>query len=461
MKNSTAITKHLFQGAFLIGAIAVIAVGASFFGTNAVALVMTTIIAAVYGLGALELRQFRQATATLTNALARLAQTPATLDDLLRQLHPSLQTAVRLRIEGERVTLPGPAMTPYLVGLLVMLGMLGTFIGMVVTFSGASFALEGTTDLAAIRAALAAPIKGLGLAFGTSVAGVAASAMLGLMSALSRRERLQSAQTLDGQIATTLREFSHAHQRQETFKAIQAQSQALPVVATQLQAMMQQIEHMNARLNETLVNNQERFHSDIKTTYSELAVSVDKSLKDSLGQSAQTASESLKPVLAAALEGIARDASLMHERMVNTAQTQLDGLANRLGEQMQGQNASTLAEISRLVSTSDDLLRVRISAEVSWLEQHGARMDQLTSALRNELGALRTEEAARGDAAVARLSDLQTAVTAHLTTLGTALEAPITRLIHTASEAPRAAAEVIGQLRHEIAHSVARDNELL
>ena len=89
--------------------------------------------------------------------------------------------------------LPGPALTPYLVGLLVMLGMLGTFLGMVVTLNGAVFALEGTSDLQAIRSAFAAPIKGLGLAFGTSVAGVASSAMLGLMSALSRRERMQAA----------------------------------------------------------------------------------------------------------------------------------------------------------------------------------------------------------------------------------------------------------------------------
>jgi hypothetical protein len=62
---------------------------------------------------------------------------------------------------------------------------------------------------------------------------------------------------------------------------------------------------------------------------------------------------------------------------------------------------------------------------------------------------------------VARLSELQTAVTMHLSTLGTALEAPITRLIETASEAPKAAAEVIGQLRQEISVSVARDNALL
>jgi uncharacterized phage infection (PIP) family protein YhgE len=88
-------------------------------------------------------------------------------------------------------------------------------------------------------------------------------------------------------------------------------------------------------------------------------------------------------------------------------------------------------------------------------------MAQLASLLRVELGALREAEAVRGNAAVERLGELQTALTRHLTSLGTALEDPITRLIQTASEAPRAAAEVIGKLRQEISSSVARDNELL
>ena len=135
---------------------------------------------------------------------------------------------MRLRIEGERVGLPGPALTPYLAGLLVLLGMLGTFLGMVVTLNGTGMALESATDLQAIRASLAAPVKGLGLAFGTSVAGVAASAMLGLVSALCRRDRLQAAQLLDARIATTLRVFSLAHQREESFKLLQRQARRCP-----------------------------------------------------------------------------------------------------------------------------------------------------------------------------------------------------------------------------------------
>ena len=515
--------KNLFTGAFLLGAAAVVWVGVGFIGANFLALVMTAIIAAVYVFGALELRQFRQASASLTASLTAIPDQLTHLGDWIDRVPPSLQNPVRLRIEGERIGLPGPALTPYLVGLLVMLGMLGTFLGMVVTLNGAAFSMEGTTDLQAIRAALAAPIKGLGLAFGTSVAGVATSAMLGLMSALSRRERMLTAQLLDTKIATELRGFSLTHQRQETYKALQFQAQALPEVVDKLQLMMAQMERMSQQLNERLLTNQESFHGEVKIIYSELASSVDKSLKDSLTHSAQAAGESIKPVVEAAMREIAKEAHLLHERVIDTAQMQLDGLSERLGvsaatlqanqatgdrqrldawmgslqamaaalnrewqqtgaqtlaqqqeicntltrtaqeitDQTQTSASHTLGEITRLTTCSEELIRSRIASEANWMEQHSARMDQVASLLRDELGALRNEEASRGHAAVERLGELQTALTRHLTTLGTALEEPITRLIETASEAPRAAADVIGQLRQEMSSSIARDNELL
>ena len=114
-----------------------------------------------------------------------------------------------------------------------------------------------------------------------------------------------------------------------------------------------------------------------------------------------------------------------------------------------------------MLASSEALVQTRIAAEAQWTAQHNQRAEELSSLLREELSALRQAEDARGQAAVARLAELQSTVTAHLSTLGTALEAPITRLIETASEAPKAAAEVIGQLRQEISVSVARDNALL
>jgi hypothetical protein len=135
--------------------------------------------------------------------------------------------------------------------------------------------------------------------------------------------------------------------------------------------------------------------------------------------------------------------------------------AQGITESAQTSASKTLHEIQRLMAISEELVHARIASEADWTQQHNERMDQAVSLLRGELAALRDEEALRGKAAVERLGELQTALTLHLSTLGTALEAPITRLIETASEAPRAAAEVIGKLRQEVSSSAARDNELL
>jgi hypothetical protein len=135
--------------------------------------------------------------------------------------------------------------------------------------------------------------------------------------------------------------------------------------------------------------------------------------------------------------------------------------AQEITAHTQTQATETLAEITRLMASSEALMRERIASEAQWTAGHQERAQALTNVLRQELSALRDAEDTRGQTAVARLGELQTAVTAHLTTLGTALEEPITRLIETASEAPKAAAEVIGQLRQEISVSVARDNALL
>lgn len=560
-----------FAVAFAIGLMTVTWVGLGFVGSSWIALVMTAVIAGVYLLGAFELRQFRAATASLAAALADIPQPLPDIGVWLVGVHPSLQNSVRLRIEGERVALPGPALTPYLVGLLVMLGMLGTFLGMVVTFKGAVFALEGSTDLHAIRSALAAPIKGLGLAFGTSVAGVAASAMLGLLSAISRRERVDVARQLDSRIATVFRPFSLAHQRQETFKALQVQAYALPDVVDKLQAMMEGMERRSQQLNEQLLGSQAQFHREVSVAYTGLADTVGLSLNDSLTASARMAGESIKPVVEAAMTEIAQESKRLHERVSDAAQTQLKGLSaqfsattrtvsetwttalqnhartsesqvngldralaaftdtfeqrsgallatvneavsrsqsdqasadrqrlqawtqamesmaatlhgewQRVGAQSLAQQQAvcqtlektageitqrssdqasrTLADMTRLLAQSEALIRSRMDSEADWMKQHGDRMDQLASVWRTELGALREEEATRGNAAVERLGELQAALATHLATLGAALEAPMTRLMQTASEVPQAAAGVIAQLRQEISRIAEQDN---
>ena len=524
----------LFAIAFLLGAIAVVWMGSSFIDSDKLALTVTVAIGCVYTIGFVELLQFRQATSTLSSALRALPATAlagtSVLDDWLKKLHPSLQNAVRLRIEGERVGLPAPVITPYLVGLLVMLGLLGTFVGMVETLKGAVFALEGTTELQAIRAGLAAPINGLSMAFGTSVAGVATSALLGLVSTLSRRERMLATRQLDNNAATVFRDFSLSHNRQETYKALQSQAQALPDVAEKLNALAQKLERMGDTLGDKLIANQNQFHEAVTSVYTELASSVDRSLKQSLAESGRLAGESIKPLVQEAMTGIGKEAQNTHRQLTITAQEQLQALSGawqeglgahqrsnevliagmstsfesfntqfeqtsasmllqqaagdkeRLGHwtdslgQVQEQAVTQLADASRvftgelqqlgnaqqvsLKTVTQDFESMSGALTAQW-QQAGEQMDTLTSTLGTQLTTLRHEEELRGQAAAERMAGLEETVAGHLATLGKELEEPMTRLIQTASETPRAAAEVIGHLRREISNNIERDNTLL
>ncbi|MCO8609149.1 DUF802 domain-containing protein [Burkholderia multivorans] len=313
---------------FAAGLLAVCWIAAGYVGSNPLASAVTLLIGACYVAGAWELLRYRQATAALSRAVAALAEPPARLDAWLDTLPAGLRGAVRARIDGTRVALPGPALTPYLVGLLVLLGMLGTLLGMVVTLKGTGAALESATDLDAIRASLIAPVKGLGFAFGTSIAGVATSAMLGLLSALVRRERSEAAQQLDARIATTLRVHTPAHRRDESFRLLQQQADTMPALVDRLQTMMTTLEARSVALHERQLESQQAFFDRTEQAYARLASSVGASLQESAAESARVAGAALQPVVAATMTGLAQEMSALRDTVSGAVQRQLDGLTN-------------------------------------------------------------------------------------------------------------------------------------
>lgn len=321
--------RSVMAAIFGAGLAVILWVGWGFWGTSPLALAMTFVMGGVYVMGAYELMRFRAATSSLIAALSADASTPIVdLEGWLASMHPALRNPVRQRIEGERVALPGPALTPYLVGLLVMLGMLGTFLGMVVTFNGAVFALEASSSLESIRAALAAPIKGLGLSFGTSVAGVAGSAMLGLLSAMARSERLQAVRLLDATIPKAFRLFSAAHRREAMFHALQTQAQAMPLIAERLQGLAQGLELRHQQLCEQMLAQQQTFHRDTTSAYTKLASAVGTSLQDSLNTSARQAGDTIRPVVEQAMSALAQESQCAHERLRDATEVQMHALSS-------------------------------------------------------------------------------------------------------------------------------------
>ena len=558
-------------------------------GGNPLALAVTALIAAFYLAGAFELHRFGQATAGLAQAIAELSGPPPELRPWLEHVPPSLRSAVRRRIEGEPAALPGPALTPYLAGLLVLLGMLGTFLGMVLTLRGTGLALENATDLQAVRGSLVAPVKGLGLAFGTSVAGVATSAALGLLSALGRRERARVAHALDACLGGALRAFSAPARREASLQLLQRQADLMPTLVDRLQAMMETMERQAREADARLIASQDAFHAGAAAAYQGLADAVDRSLKDSLAQSARIASATLQPVAEAALTGIARETAALHATLSETVQRQsaalserleataaqvadtwqgalarheqasrgasaalehaldrfgttfeqrsaalLDGVAARHAE-WRDDAAAALTRLAREGATlhervadaaarqlenvtarlddtarhvtdgwrdalarheqagaqAADQARATLTAATTTFERHAAslldglerrqqtqqaaaaaREDQRAAAFEHALGQMAAslqqawrEAGAEAVAQQQRLCETMEHTARDITTQAAeqarATLADIGRLVDTAAEAPRAAAEVIGELRQKLSDSMARDNALL
>lgn len=538
--------------AFALGAVVVLWMGAGFIQSSPLALLVTLLIAAAYVAGFVELLRYQQATASLDAALDNSSQPVDDLSNWLANLHPSLRFAVRQRIAGEAIGLPAPVITPYLVGLLVMLGLLGTFIGMVETLQGAVGALQGSTELEAVREGLAAPIQGLGMAFATSVAGITASAMLGLISTLSRRQRLESSRRLDGEMAGLFQAHSLSHQRRETYAAMRSQAEALPQVAGQLGELAEQLNQHIGQLSEQLTQNQQRLQDDLLSRYQQLSDSVEAALQTSLRDGAKAAAESIEPAVSEVLKGLNSASLDTQQRLGDVVENHLQSLTAKvdtlsetlqqrwqaesdaqqqrqqtllasveqqvaaghtsfterlqsLGEQIatsnrewlsqqqsseqerlnqwqqslqhsadqlkdastalaqQGQQQLTdaQAQLSDLAKQGETLIAQRQNQEAQWHTTLEAQIDKLTATIGERLEALNQSETQRSDAAIAGLERLQETSARQLAELGSALEAPMTRLIETASETPRAAADVIEKLRAEISNNVARDNELL
>jgi hypothetical protein len=539
----------LLLSVFTLGLAAIGWIVIGYVGNNPLGTAIALLIGAGYLAGAFELFRYRQATATLHQAVDELTEPPTELGPWLERLHPNLRHAVRLRVEGERTALPAPAMTPYLVGLLVLLGMLGTLLGMMATLRGTGSALGSASDLQAIRGSLAAPVNGLAFAFGTSIAGVASSAMLGLLSALIRGERLQAVQALDEKIATTLRIHSQAHQREEAFRLLQQQTVAMPALVERLQMMAATLEQHSAATHERQHADREAFHRHTEETYTRLARSVEQSLQASVADSTRTAASLLQPMIESTLASLAHESAAIQAKVGDAVQRQLDGLsagfdttarivtgiwtdalaqhrqtneahARDLGDALAHfaatfeQRSSTLldnvakrldASADRAADTWQSALskqdavhaelaernQLALAAASETFESHAAALVQtvdrshaeLQSALQSrdeerlsawtqKLDAISTELGAQwkaaGDASASRQQAICDTLEHTAATIATQAEAAasrtqaeIARLVDAASEAPRVAAEVVGELRQKLSDSMVRDTAML
>ncbi|MDY0745754.1 hypothetical protein SNE35_14635 [Paucibacter sp. R3-3] len=378
-----------------------------------VALVMTVLIAVFFAIAAWELAAFRRDSRALAAAAER--EQP---DDWMLSVPAALRGAVQMRLDGLRVALPGLALAPAIAGLLVLLGMLGTFIGLVITLSSTASALGASADLAALRSALGAPIQGLGLAFSASVAGVAGSAMLGLMVALARRERAAAGALLDAALRGRLRPLTSAHR-------LEIEQQALSTAAierenTRQLELMAQLQQFTERIAGQLSAQNSLFHSETSKAYAALASSVDTTLRTSLTEAAREAGAAIKPAAEAAMAGIAREAASLHQRVGTLVSDQLATLgsrfedgAQRIAHQHEAAAQAQAAALSQQREVALQLLADAGTASHRAIELQAQRWAADSQALLGALDATATRhQAAQADADQARLALLKTHIDA-------------------------------------------------
>lgn len=226
MRSKWSMREAVVWAAGVVGLSIVMRAAALYRSSDRLAFALVGLIGAGLVLGIAELvARARRAQAVEREVEALPAEpTEASID----AASPAVRAVLRARVAG----VPAPAVASpfasYLIGLLVMLGLLGTFLGLFESLKGAREALGASGDVTALRAALAAPIAGLSRAFGTSAAGVSASAMLGLALVAVRRMESEASAVLARYVAGPLAPLTVSRRTLAALEMLARQGDALP-----------------------------------------------------------------------------------------------------------------------------------------------------------------------------------------------------------------------------------------
>jgi hypothetical protein len=167
----------------------------------------------------------------------------------------------------------------------------------------------------------------------------------------------------------------------------------------------------------------EQFNTSFEARAGQLLSNVQQATAQQHREQAQAEAQKLA-AWTTALQGMASSLQAEWQQVGahNLAQQQavcqtLEHTASAMQHTASEQATRSLESVTRLLAQSEALVQARTETEAQWTQQHGQHMDELAALWRSELSALRSEEAARGQAAVERLASLQTELATQLQTL--------------------------------------------
>ncbi|MFN3196844.1 MAG: hypothetical protein ACE366_00305 [Bradymonadia bacterium] len=434
----TSIWIAIFGG---IGATVVARIGFTAYGRDPVALGLSVLIGAGLLLGLVELwRRARRAHQALDALNAEVDFTDTTHRE-------RLPAHVRGPLEGALAGhgAPGeiPGFTPYLAGLVVMLGLIGTFLGLVEALSGAREALvtgDGAADVDGLRSGLVAPMQGLTRAFGTSVAGVAASASLGLCLVWVRRVEARVRRRLDQLLAGPLAHLTPAGRHHAALDALVSQSAALPQAAEALQGAVERLDVLGkdlARAHGEATRATTKAHLDavaaaekahreatmaLEKAHLEATTRAEKAHREATASAEQAHREATANAEKAHHEAVTAAAKAHHDAVKEASAAQSDATRATVQALTEGVKAirADLQEASIIVSTeavaavqplvAEGVAKLTTTAEehVSRLQQQlseeatarqaesAAHLDRLREALQATVQSIQSQQAAQG-----------------------------------------------------------------
>jgi uncharacterized protein (TIGR03382 family) len=237
---------------------------ASYWGRDPLASMIVFSIGAALLVGLWELIVRKMRAEALERELRLLPPRPQ--ENTLDGASPLLGNLLRARLEHAPMPSLGENTAPFLTGLLVMLGLLGTLLGLFQTVAGAGHALTTSSDVDALRRSLSAPIEGLTRSFGCSAAGISASAMLGLALAVVRRRENRMLRAVYGYATGPLRVQSPVRRQARALEQLVSQGQALPDATAALEGVSSKLGHLSnelVELQQTALKSQQRAFSEL------------------------------------------------------------------------------------------------------------------------------------------------------------------------------------------------------
>jgi len=306
----------------------------------------------------------------------------------IEALDGPVSARIRARVERMPTAASPPSFATTLAGLLVVVGLLGGFIGVIQTLAGAEEALNATGGVRALRSALAEPVIGLADGVEMTFAGIAAAALLIFASIGVRRSEQQLGALADDFAAGPRAPLSTLGDQLQLMQSMVQQGEALPVAAGALRDVSEKI----VALEEVWTRSHEQSSQATLGIVREAVSDFRSDMKHAVEESVRGTKEAVVPLLEDAME-----------RTVRAATGHLDGVLEGLEQDFAARRESEAVHTLKLEQHTGELL-TQIGAERERREQGALELAERDAAQAHrlegvveQLGALADTQATAGE----------------------------------------------------------------